>query len=90
MTTNHHTDISVGAAVDASVVNAPDGQLDSAITQMLNGSKAFAQLNFTDTTLVLASDSITVTNSAHRVDTGFSILYGSKFCKARHPSRLCH
>jgi len=69
MTTNHHTDISVGAAVDASVVNAPDGQLDSAITQMLNGSKAFAQLNFTDTTLVLASDSITVTNSAHRVDT---------------------
>ena len=69
MTTNHHTDISVGAAVDASVVNAPDGQLDSAITQMLNGSKAFAQLNFTDTTLVLASDSITVTNSAHRLDT---------------------
>jgi len=69
MTTNHHTDISVGAAVDASVVNAPDGQLDSAITQMLNGSKSFAQLNFTDTTLVLASDSITVTNSAHRVDT---------------------
>jgi len=34
MTTNHHTDITTGAAANAETVNSPLGELDQAITDI--------------------------------------------------------
>lgn len=44
MTTNEHTPIADGADANASVVNAPLGELDSVITNMLAGIRAFTGL----------------------------------------------
>lgn len=84
MTTIYHTPISVGAPVNASVVNAPLSQLDSAInnlntsvsglsasvTNILNGATPFVQLNLgATTTLTIAAGAITVSRTRHLVDT---------------------
>ncbi len=44
MTTNYHTDITTGAAANASVVNSPLGQLDDAITDLYGGAGVTDQL----------------------------------------------
>lgn len=41
MTSNYHTDIPVRSNADASIFNAPLGQLDSAITNILAGNSAY-------------------------------------------------
>lgn len=41
MSTNHHTPYPVGAALKASVMNVPTGEIDQVITNMLDGSQPF-------------------------------------------------
>lgn len=64
MTTNHHTNIATGASANASVINAPDGQLDSIITDMLDGSQAYTGLllgsGTLDATAIAEMDSTTL------------------------------
>lgn len=70
MTTNHHSAISSGLAATASAVNGPLGQLDSAISQVLSGGKAFTQLLIDPpSTLVISSGAITVSKAWHNIDT---------------------
>lgn len=44
MTTNHHTAIANGAALDDTTFNNPNGQLDSAITNTLDATQEFSGL----------------------------------------------
>ncbi len=65
MSTTYHTDISVGAAANASVFNAPLGTLDAAI---VTNSTAITGLSATVTTLqnslILGGAAVTLTNGA--------------------------
>lgn len=77
MSADNHTPIPVGSAVNASTVNNPLGQLDSAINTLITaianliaGVTSFTQLNLgSATTLVISAGVVTVTKSRHRVDT---------------------
>lgn len=70
MSTNYHTPIAAGADVTDAVVNAPLGQLDSALSGTLGGSTAFTQINSgTDTTLNISGGIITISQTRHLVDT---------------------
>lgn len=44
MTTTYHTAITTGAAANASTINSPLGQLDSALTNTLGGASVLAQV----------------------------------------------
>ena len=71
MTTNHHTAISNGAAANASSVNTPLGQLDSAITDVLDGDKEFTGFTFDKASPnpTISSGSVTVTRNYMIIDT---------------------
>lgn len=45
MTTNHHTAISFGASATSANINSPLGELDSTITNMLDGTQAFSAID---------------------------------------------
>jgi hypothetical protein len=70
MSTNHHTPIAGGAAVNISSVNTPMGQLDSAVSGLQSGALAHTGMRFTatftDVTLTIA-DTITITSITHNV-----------------------
>jgi len=64
MSTNHHTAIATGAALDASTFNTPLGTLDAAIT---DNATATTDLGFADLGIVtLASDVLAATGSKNR------------------------
>lgn len=84
MSTIYHTPISVGAPVNASIVNAPLSQLDAAINtlnttvtttntsiaNLIAGVTAFTQLNLgAPTNITITAGVISITKSRHRVDT---------------------
>lgn len=74
MSTNFHTPVATNAPANASTINAPDGQLDDAITKLSNGTTAITptitKLNVsTDTTLTIASGSVTAGRARHLIDT---------------------
>lgn len=84
MSNNYHTPIDPIAALDASVVNAPLGQLDAQLTtsvsnlntlttnfnNLRNGALDMVQLNFGAVgALTIASDAITVSRTSHLIDT---------------------
>src|SRR5690554_2690887 len=70
MTTNYHTAIPTNSAANASTFNVPLGQLDNAISQILDGSNTFSKLVFSAaSTLVISSGSITPTNNVHLVQS---------------------
>jgi hypothetical protein len=70
MTANYHTPLATGAALNASVLNSPLSQLDSAMSSLTSGSEAIDQLNLgVETELTIASGVITVTLSRHQIDT---------------------
>jgi hypothetical protein len=59
-----------GQNADAGDVITPVSDLKNAIQDILNGVKAFDQLNFsTVSTLTIATDAITITGTSHKVDT---------------------
>lgn len=66
MTTNYHTAMSTGAAGNSASVNAPLGQLDAALGNMINGILAFNLQKFSAaSTLTISSGVITSTGNAH-------------------------
>lgn len=68
MTTDYHNPINTNAPGNASVFNAPLGQLDNAIGGVLNGSSLFSKIAFNNpTTLTISSGSITPTLGVHLV-----------------------
>lgn len=77
MSTNYHTPISTSAPADATVFNAPLGQLDSQlktttdkITNLEAGAESMIQLNFgAPAALSIAAGAVTVTQSYHTLDT---------------------
>lgn len=71
MSQNHHTAISASSAATTAVLNAPLGQLDSAISGILAGTTAFSQMNLGTSggTKTIATGAITITASRHLVDT---------------------
>lgn len=71
MSTNYHTPIPTGAPANASTFNAPLGELDGAISSVIGGGIPLSQLNLGDAspTLIINSDTITITRSYHTIDT---------------------
>lgn len=70
MSNNHHTQHAFGEALTAALQNAPLGQLDQAITNLLAGALTFSQIRLaTPTELTIATGAVTVTNSYHTIDT---------------------
>lgn len=68
MTTNYHTPIPTNSPANATVFNAPLGQLDSAFTNLLTGSEDFSRISFNNATiLTISSGSITPTLGLHIV-----------------------
>lgn len=70
MTDNHHTPHAFEEELTSPLQNAPLGQLDSAITNLLAGALAFSQIRFASPTeLEIISEAITVTQSYHTIET---------------------
>lgn len=84
MTTVYHTPIAVAAPVNASIVNAPLSQLDTAlgtlnttvsslsttVTNLLNGAQAFTQLNLgAPTTLTISAGAVAAVRTRHFIGT---------------------
>lgn len=70
MTTNYHTAIPVNSPANASVFNAPLGQIDNALGSIVTGSQNFSLLSFASpTTLTIAAGVITPTNNVHLVES---------------------
>lgn len=71
MSSNFHTPIPTGAPANASTFNAPLGELDGAISSVIGGGIPLSQLNLGDAspTLIINSDTITITRSYHTIDT---------------------
>lgn len=70
MTDNHHTPHAFEEELTSPLQNAPLGQLDSAITNLLAGALAFSQIRFASPTeLEIIGGAITVTQSYHTIET---------------------
>lgn len=70
MSTNHHTPIDAGAAVNVLGVNTPMGQLDSAVSGLQSGAVEHTGMRFTATftdAALSVADSITLTSITHNV-----------------------
>jgi len=65
MTTTYHTDIANNSPVNASIFNAPLGQLDAAIGNVLSGSNPFTRQLFSNSALTLATDALNVLNASY-------------------------
>lgn len=70
MTTSFHTPIPFRNPVTSAAVNAPLSGIDAGLVNILAGAEPFVQLNLgTPVDLTIASDTITIVQTRHRVDT---------------------
>ncbi len=70
MSTNHHTDIPIGAAANAITFNLPNGELDQAITDLLSGALPFGSVSFdAAVSLIISGGAVTPTQAFHLIDT---------------------